>query len=194
MNVAQRAFHTIRGSTERPESWNRRAVWLGAAVVAALVLALPRGAGRWLRGKKVKDVMVRSVTAVDAAASLMEAADRMRQADVGVLPVLEDGKVRGVITDRDLVVRAMARGADAKSTRVSECQTRNIICAQPAGGGRGRPAARHRHPGLARAALGAGSGRAGNGERGLAAVRAFRVMPKARQVSPPSTDKTCPVM
>ena len=75
--------------------------------------------------------MATSVTSIDASASLMEAAEMMRHANVGVLPVVgPDGKVEGVITDRDLVVRAMARGADARTTRVGECQTRDLVCAR----------------------------------------------------------------
>jgi CBS domain-containing protein len=107
-------------------------LWLGGAVVAVLVLALPRATRGWLHGKKVQDVMATSVTSIDASASLMEAAEMMRHANVGVLPVVgPDGKVEGVITDRDLVVRAMARGADARTTRVGECQTRDLVCARP---------------------------------------------------------------
>jgi CBS domain-containing protein len=61
---------------------------------------------------KIRDVMVRDVIAVDPSASLAEAAQLMRQANVGILPVVEDGQVCGVITDRDLVVRALAADAD----------------------------------------------------------------------------------
>ena len=54
---------------------------------------------------KVRDVMVRKVVTIEPSASLAEAAQRMREANVGVLPVVDEGEVRGVITDRDLVVR-----------------------------------------------------------------------------------------
>lgn len=97
MNAAQRTLRNLRESAD----WSGRrragvdggnvgtaAVWLGAAAVAAIILMLPRRAGGWFRGKKVKDVMVRSVTAIDASASLMEAAEKMRDANVGVLPVV----------------------------------------------------------------------------------------------------------
>ena len=67
---------------------------------------------------KIRDVMVRDVIAVDPSASLAEAAQLMRQANVGILPVVEDGQVCGVITDRDLVVRALAVDADLVSTPV----------------------------------------------------------------------------
>jgi CBS domain-containing protein len=142
MNTVQRALKSIRHNADRSGRTLRSAdvssvgssalIWFGAAIAAALMLALPRAARGWLRGKKVQDVMATSVTAIDASASLMEAAEMMRHANVGVLPVIgSDGKVNGVITDRDLVVRAMARGADARTTRVGDCQTRDVVCARP---------------------------------------------------------------
>ena len=80
---------------------------------------------------KVRDVMVRDVIAIDPSASLAEAAQLMRQANVGILPVVEEGQVCGVITDRDLVVRALAVGADLASTPVGECATGDPVVAHP---------------------------------------------------------------
>ncbi len=80
---------------------------------------------------KIRDVMVRDVIAIDPSASLAEAAQLMRQANVGILPVVEDGQVCGVITDRDLVVRAIAVGADLTSTPVGECATGDPVVAHP---------------------------------------------------------------
>jgi len=80
---------------------------------------------------KIKDVMVQDVVAINPSASLAEAAELMRQANVGILPVVEDGQVCGVITDRDLVVRAIAIGADLSSTPVGECATGDPILAHP---------------------------------------------------------------
>jgi len=140
MNTAQRALRSIRQRANSRRTFQSSAVgnrggtplmWLAAAAGAALMIARARRAGGWLRGKKVKDVMVQSVTAIDASAPLTEAAEKMRQANVGVLPVIENGRVRGVITDRDLVIRAMARGSDPRSTRVAECHTSNVVCARP---------------------------------------------------------------
>jgi CBS domain-containing protein len=72
---------------------------------------------------RIADVMVQDVVTIDASATLVEAAQRMREANVGVLPVLQDGVVRGVLTDRDLVVRAIAQEADPRTTRVGDCAT-----------------------------------------------------------------------
>lgn len=80
---------------------------------------------------KIRDVMVRDVVAIDPSASLTEAAQLMREANIGILPVVEDGQVCGVITDRDLVVRALAVGADLASTPVGECATGDPVVAHP---------------------------------------------------------------
>jgi CBS domain-containing protein len=48
-----------------------------------------------------------------------------------MLPVIENGRLRGVITDRDIVIRAVARDVEASSTRVGECLTPHVICARP---------------------------------------------------------------
>jgi CBS domain-containing protein len=80
---------------------------------------------------KVKDVMVKDVVTIDSLASLVDAARRMRDENVGLLPVVEGDRVHGVVTDRDLVVRAMAENADPSATRVVECASTDPICARP---------------------------------------------------------------
>ncbi len=72
---------------------------------------------------RMRDVMVRDVVTIDASETLVEAAERMREANVGILPVIQAGALRGVLTDRDLVVRAIAREADPRTTRVGDCAT-----------------------------------------------------------------------
>jgi CBS domain-containing protein len=111
----------------------RRGVWLALAVgSAALVrLARSRRSAGHARGKKIGDVMIHQVLTVEASETVMEAARKMRDANVGVLPVVgEDRILRGLITDRDLVVRAMAEGADPSITLVAECATRDLVCAR----------------------------------------------------------------
>ena len=55
----------------------------------------------------------------------------MDDANVGMLPVVLDGKVLGVITDRDIVIRAVAREADPASTAVGDCLSIHAIVAHP---------------------------------------------------------------
>lgn len=81
--------------------------------------------------RNVRDVMVKDVVSIEPAASLTDAARKMEDANVGMLPVVEDGRVLGVITDRDIVVRAVAREADPASTAVGDCLSIDAIVAHP---------------------------------------------------------------
>jgi CBS domain-containing protein len=78
---------------------------------------------------KVRDVMTHEVECVGPQATLQEAAARMKSLDVGPIPVCEADRVIGILTDRDIVVRAVAEGRDARSTRVQEVMTRDLVCA-----------------------------------------------------------------
>ena len=125
-------------TTFLPRAMRRRTrtfVWLPAGLAAASAAA---GAAFWWNRSRstapercVRDVMVSDVLTIDAEATLLDAAQMMRDGNVGVLPVVEQGRLRGIITDRDLVVRAMAEGAVPSMTRVGECATWDIVCARP---------------------------------------------------------------
>jgi len=75
---------------------------------------------------KVREIMSSHVRQIGANAKLNEAADRMRQYDVGVLPIVEGNKTVGIITDRDIVVRAVAAGMDPRGTAVTEAMTPEV--------------------------------------------------------------------
>jgi CBS domain-containing protein len=79
----------------------------------------------------VRDVMVADVVTIDASATLLDAARQMREANVGMLPVVTEGRLRAVITDRDLVVRAIAEGLDPGSIPVTQCLSEHPITARP---------------------------------------------------------------
>jgi CBS domain-containing protein len=106
-------------------------LWLGAAAAATAAAAWLGQRSARARTGKVRDVMIPHVVTIHADATLVEAAHRMKEANVGVLPVVEGGVLRGIVTDRDLVVRAIAEGADPARTRVVECATRDLVCARP---------------------------------------------------------------
>jgi CBS domain-containing protein len=74
--------------------------------------------------------MVRGVVTIDSGATLREAAQRMRDANVGMLPVIEADAVCGVITDRDLVVRAMTQDVRASERRVGDYVSAPPQCAE----------------------------------------------------------------
>jgi CBS domain-containing protein len=75
---------------------------------------------------KIKDVMTRGVEVVRADASVQEAAAKMKSLNVGPIPVVEGDRVLGIVTDRDIVVRAVAEGRDARTTRVQDVMTRDV--------------------------------------------------------------------
>jgi CBS domain-containing protein len=79
----------------------------------------------------VRDVMVTDVVTIEPAATLVDAARMMEQSNVGMLPVRDDGELRGVITDRDIVVRAVVRNVDASTTPVGDCLTPDLVLAHP---------------------------------------------------------------
>lgn len=109
-------------------------LWVGIGVASAILLPLllrRNNRHNHARARTVGQVMVSPVLTVDTSATLKEAAQRMREGNVGALPVVEGGKLRGLVTDRDLVVRAMALGVDPSSTRVGDCATTNLLCARP---------------------------------------------------------------
>ena len=75
----------------------------------------------------VRDVMTSSPTTVTPQTSVVEAARLMEKEDVGPLPVVEDGSLVGIVTDRDLVVRVLAEGRNPESTTVGDvCSTQPV--------------------------------------------------------------------
>jgi CBS domain-containing protein len=81
--------------------------------------------------RRVKDVMIRDVVTIDAGATLLDVAKKMRDGNIGMLPVIDGGAVRGIVTDRDLVIRAMTRDVRPSEARVSECLSEPPRCAEP---------------------------------------------------------------
>jgi CBS domain-containing protein len=76
---------------------------------------------------KVKDVMTVSVECVRPETTLQEAAAKMRSLNVGSLPVCEGDRPIGIVTDRDIVVRAIADGRDPRTGRVPEAMTADVV-------------------------------------------------------------------
>jgi CBS domain-containing protein len=81
--------------------------------------------------QKVHEVMTRAPVTVSSQASLTDAARMMRDRDIGDLFVMDDGKLRGVITDRDIVVRAAADARDLARTMVDEVCSRDVVDISP---------------------------------------------------------------
>ncbi|MBV9998095.1 MAG: CBS domain-containing protein [Verrucomicrobia bacterium] len=76
---------------------------------------------------KLNQIMTADVQVVSPDASIIDAAEKMRSLDVGVLPVTERERLVGIITDRDITIRAVAEGRDPKRTRVRDCMTSGAV-------------------------------------------------------------------
>lgn len=76
---------------------------------------------------QVKEIMTHNAETIGSEANLTEAAQKMRLLEVGALPVWEGAEVVGMITDRDIAVRATAEGKNPSSTRVSEIMTPEVF-------------------------------------------------------------------
>ncbi|MCC2641511.1 MAG: yhcV [Nitrospira sp.] len=77
--------------------------------------------------EKLKDIMTPHVDVIAPNALVQEAATKMKELNVGAIPVCDGEKLVGMITDRDLVVRVMAERRDPKTSRVSEAMSSDIL-------------------------------------------------------------------
>ena len=77
---------------------------------------------------QVKDIMTCNVEAVSSEANLVEAARKMRSLEVGALPIWQDDKLVGLITDRDITIRAVADKKNPSTTYVKEIMTSDVCC------------------------------------------------------------------
>ena len=77
---------------------------------------------------KVKDCMTRDVIVAEPETPIRDAAQMMQDADAGILPVAKHGHLFGVVTDRDIVVRGLARGLGPDAT-VEQVMTQDCECA-----------------------------------------------------------------
>ena len=78
--------------------------------------------------EKVGDIMNTDVETISPDATIEEAAQQMRDGDYGVLPVGDDENLIGIITDRDIAIRAVAEGKDV-DTPVSEVMSEGVVYA-----------------------------------------------------------------
>jgi CBS domain-containing protein len=82
-------------------------------------------------GAKVSDVMSGRPRAVTPQTPLTEVAELMEAEDVGSIPVVEEDRLVGIVTDRDIVVRAIAKGKDPKGMPASAISSRELVTVHP---------------------------------------------------------------
>lgn len=79
---------------------------------------------------KIRDIMTDRIDSIEAADTIAYAARRMAEDDVGMLPILSSGKLVGIVTDRDIAVRAVATSIDP-DTPVSRIMSDKVATCSP---------------------------------------------------------------
>jgi CBS domain-containing protein len=79
----------------------------------------------------IRDVMTANPTSCQPSTTIVEAAKVMAQEDVGPVPIVEGGRIVGLVTDRDLVVRVLAEGRDPNSTTIGEIASADLVTVEP---------------------------------------------------------------
>jgi CBS domain-containing protein len=76
---------------------------------------------------KVQEIMSRNVQSVTPTTLTAKAAEKMRDMRIGFLVVLEEDRLEGVLTDRDITVRSVAEGRDPRASRVGDIMTPSVF-------------------------------------------------------------------
>jgi CBS domain-containing protein len=76
---------------------------------------------------QAKDLMTRSVECISPRTGIHDAAERMKLLDVGFLPVCENDRLIGTITDRDIVLRLVAEGKDVTGSKAIDIMTKDVF-------------------------------------------------------------------
>ncbi|MFL5929333.1 MAG: CBS domain-containing protein [Gaiellaceae bacterium] len=81
---------------------------------------------------QVRELMTKDPRTVQPDASVVDAARLMRDEDTGVVPIAEgDGRLVGVVTDRDITIHVVAEGKDPTATQVADLVSRNVVTIDP---------------------------------------------------------------
>jgi len=81
---------------------------------------------------KVREAMAKTVSSARKNERIVDIAKKMKQEDAGFIPIVEDGgKLIGVVTDRDIVIRCIASGHNPESDTVEHCMTQQTITISP---------------------------------------------------------------
>src|SRR5215831_474384 len=76
---------------------------------------------------KIKEIMTSNVECIAPSLPIAKAAEKMRDMDIGFLPVCENDKIVGTVTDRDITIRSVAQGRDPRLAPVSEVMTQTVF-------------------------------------------------------------------
>ena len=82
-------------------------------------------------GKRISEVMTAKPKTIDRDATVVDAARVMRDADTGVVPIVDGEKIVATITDRDIAIRLVAEGGEARSTKAIDVASRELVTIDP---------------------------------------------------------------
>ena len=80
---------------------------------------------------EIKDIMTQSVVSIDPGESVEVAARTMSRHNIGALPVCTNGKLCGMLTDRDIVTRCLAANRQPANTQVRQVMTEQVTSVRP---------------------------------------------------------------
>jgi CBS domain-containing protein len=80
-----------------------------------------------MRAMKIQDVMTADVSFVGPDTPILEIARKMRDGDIGSTPVIENDRLAGIVTDRDIVVRVIAEGGDVRTKTARDAMSPGIL-------------------------------------------------------------------
>lgn len=81
---------------------------------------------------RASEIMTKDVSVISEDESVRDAAQRLANDDIGALPICDSNKqIKGMLTDRDIVVQVVARGKDANTTRAKEMEQGEIVTLRP---------------------------------------------------------------
>lgn len=108
---------SYRENERRDEDYDNRSDW--------------RGRGRERNYLRCSDIMTKDVTTCSPLTPIREVADKMEDENVGVIPVVDNGRLVGIVTDRDIVCRVLAEGRDTRTTPATVAMSEDIVTCLP---------------------------------------------------------------
>ena len=88
-------------------------------------------ADRFRHDQSVGEIMTKDVSTLESSSKITEAARLMRDKDTGAIIIADGGDIRGLLTDRDIAVRAIAEGRSPDETTVGEIASTDLVSLEP---------------------------------------------------------------
>jgi CBS domain-containing protein len=80
---------------------------------------------------QIREVMTENPRTISAEETVVDAARLMREEDAGIAPIVDGGRLVGVLTDRDIAIEVVAAGKDPGSTKASDVASKNLVTVDP---------------------------------------------------------------